>query len=274
MSELAKDALGASGRLFSRRVVLKGRKTGPALVSARDGRITAVDTGVTAAPQGAEDLGDWMLLPGVVDTHAHINEPGRTEWEGFHTGTRAAAAGGISTVVDMPLNSIPATTTLAALEIKAKAAAPLCRIDYGFWGGVVPGNAAELEPMVRAGALGFKCFLIDSGVDEFQMVTDADLRKAIPILAKLGVPLLVHAEVDCGAEVAANADPRRYSTYLASRPQRWEVEAIRRMIALSREFRCRVHIVHLSAADALDELARAKAEGVPITAETCPHYLC
>jgi len=218
------------------------------------------------------DLGDAALLPGIVDCHAHVNEPGRTEWEGFTTATSAAAAGGITTLVDMPLNSIPATTSREALATKAAAAAGQCAVDYGFWGGVVPGNQGELLPMVEAGALGFKAFLIHSGVDEFPMSRREDLARAMPLLAQAGVPLLVHAE-KTDHEGEPEGDPRRYETYLRSRPQSWEVEAIRMMIDLCREHRCRVHVVHLSAADALEDIRRAKEEGLPFTVETCPHYL-
>ncbi len=245
----------------------------PAALAIRDGTIAEISAyEAPAAGLPLVEGGDQVLMAGIFDTHAHINEPGRTDWEGFLTATRAAAAGGITTVVDMPLNSIPATTTLAALRVKMETAAGKCAIDYGFWGGVVPGNAAELEPMVRAGVLGFKCFLIESGVDEFPMAREADLRIAMPILARLGVPLLVHAELDCGS-LSTDAGERDYRGYLESRPPKWEVEAIRMMIGLARETGCAVHIVHLSAADALADIRAARAAGVPITVETCPHYL-
>lgn len=260
-------------------VVLPGTSAPvPAMFEVFEGRIRQVQVTDGAVHEAVSagvpvfDFKDLVVLPGLVDTHAHINEPGRTDWEGFETATRAAAVGGITTVIDMPLNSIPATTSLAALGTKEAAASGKCRIDYGFWGGVIPGNSAELEPMVRAGAFGFKCFLCPSGVDEFPHVVEKDLRAAMPILARLGVPLLVHAELESPVAVHER-DPRKYRGFLESRPQKWEVDAIRQVIELARETGCRTHIVHLSAADALPILERARAEGVSITAETCPHYL-
>jgi allantoinase len=255
----------------SERVLLPGeREPVAATLLIRDGRFEAVARGLSSS--AAIDFGRQVIMPGLVDTHAHINEPGRTEWEGFRTATRAAAAGGITTVVDMPLNSIPATTSVAALETKSRSAHGACRIDYGFWGGVIPGNAAELAPMVRAGALGFKAFMIESGVDEFPASDEKTLLEAMRILAREGAPLLAHAETDCGAHVTARSE-RAYQAYLESRPPEWELAAIRTLIRLARETGCRTHVVHLSAAAAISELAAARAAGVPITAETCPHYL-
>jgi allantoinase len=212
-----------------------------------------------------------------VDAHVHVNEPGRTEWEGYETATRAAAAGGVTTIVDMPLNSIPPTTTLAGFEEKLEAAKGKCTVDVAFWGGVVPGNTAELAPLIDRGVRGFKCFLIHSGVDEFPHVTESDLRIAMPEIARLDSVLLVHAEVegpiDAVAAEVAGMDHSAYHTFLLSRPAAAEVEAIQTMVRLCRETGCRVHIVHLSAAEALPVLRAAKAEGLPMTAETCPHYL-
>ncbi len=229
---------------------------------------------------------DLIVSPGIVDTHVHVNEPGRTEWEGFDTATRAAAAGGVTTIVDMPLNSIPATTTVAALRAKRESARAQCHVDVGFWGGVVPGNDAELDGLVDAGVRGFKCFLVPSGVDEFPPVDEADLRRALPILARRKAPLLVHAELDIADRGTGTAEsgsslnphsallnPQSYSSYLATRPPEMELEAIRLMVRLAGEFRVSTHIVHVSSAEGVDELARAKSAGVPITAETCPHYL-
>lgn len=221
-----------------------------------------------------------VVMPGLVDTHVHINEPGRTEWEGFASATRAAAAGGVTTIVEMPLNSIPPTTTLENFQKKLAAADGQCSVDVGFWGGVVPGNTRELSRLHEAGVLGFKCFLIHSGVDEFPNVTESDLREAMPELARLGAVLIVHAEVPEAIDEAlkedggGQADPRKYSTFLKSRPREAENEAVQLMIRLSRETGGRVHIVHHSSADALPALRQARAEGLALTIETCPHYLC
>ncbi len=237
------------------------------------GKIVAIEPYDSPSPAGrVVDAGNAVIMPGIVDTHAHINDPGRAEWEGFETATQAAAAGGVTTVVDMPLNSIPPTTTLAGLEAKLKAAQGHCWIDYGFWGGIIPGNEGELEKLAEAGALGFKAFMIQSGVDEFPMVTDKDLARAMPILARLGVPLLAHAELE-GPAAAVSDGPTSYKAYLASRPRAWENRAIRRLIELAEEHECHTHIVHLSSSDALPDLAKARRKNLPITVETCPHYL-
>jgi allantoinase len=223
------------------------------------------------------------VMPGLVDTHVHINEPGRTEWEGFSSATRAAAAGGVTSLVDMPLNSIPATTNPQALHAKQAAARGKCWVDVGFWGGVVPGNIQQLEPLLEAGVLGFKCFLIPSGVAEFQHVCESDLRIACVELKRLDAVLIVHAELpgpvdhamQALKELNANApDPRRYSTFLSSRPRGAEDEAVALVIRLCRETGCRMHIVHHSSSGSLPALRAARSEGLPITVETCPHYLC
>jgi allantoinase len=220
-------------------------------------------------------------MPGLVDTHVHVNEPGRTEWEGFETATRAAAAGGVTTMVDMPLNSIPATTTLEGFESKLAAARGKLSVDVGFWGGVVPGNTGELRKLWEAGVVGFKCFLIHSGVDEFPNVAEGDLREAMPELARLGALLIVHAEVPGPVAAACcrtdegdeGASTTSYETFLHSRPRAAENEAVNLMIRLSRETGCRIHVVHHSSADALPALRTARKFGLPITVETCPHYL-
>lgn len=253
----------------------------PAVVVVEHGRIAALRNW-RDLPALAEihDVGDAVLLPGLVDSHVHINEPGRTEWEGFATATRAAAAGGVTTLIDMPLNCVPETIDVAALEAKRNAAQGQAWVDWAAWGGVVRGNADELQPLARAGVAGFKCFLIHSGIDGFAWVDERNLRLALEALRGSGLPLLAHAElagpVD-DATLALNATPaawRHYDTYLASRPQRSEYEAIALLIRLAEEFRTPVHVVHLSgSAAALDQLGSARRHGLPITVETCPHYL-
>jgi allantoinase len=257
--------------LRSTRVVTAGG-VAPATVLFGQGRIEAVLSDAPVMP-GVLDVGSDVVSPGVVDCHVHINEPGRTEWEGFDTATRAAAAGGVTTLVDMPLNSLPVTTTRAALDAKVAASEGQRFVDVGFWGGVVPGNTADLPALARAGVLGCKGFLVHSGIDEFPNVAEADLVEALPVLRDQGLPFLAHAELDLGAEID-EPDPRRYRGYLQSRPPAWEDEAIRLLVALCRKTRCAVHIVHLSSASSVETLRRARAEGLPITVETCPHYLC
>jgi allantoinase len=256
----------------------------PAAVHVAGGTIARV-AAWDDVPAGArvDDAGELALMPGIVDTHVHLNEPGRTEWEGFATATTAAAIGGVTTLVDMPLNSIPPTTTREAFAVKRAAARGQCAVDVGFWGGVVPGNAGELAGLVADGVRGFKCFLVDSGVAEFGWVGEAELAPAMQILATLrhaagtAVPLLVHAEVagpiDAVAAEIAHRDPRAYRTYLDSRPPAAEEQAIALATRLCRATRARTHIVHHSAASALPQLRAAHAEGLPLSAETCPHYL-
>ncbi|GAC1369393.1 MAG: allantoinase AllB [Hymenobacter sp.] len=219
------------------------------------------------------DVGPRAVLPGVIDPHVHINEPGRTEWEGFDTATRAALAGGLTTLVDMPLNSVPVTTSVANLAIKRAATTDQLHTNVGFWGGVVPGNAADIEPLIAAGVLGFKAFLTHSGIADFPNVTEADLRQVMPILARYRLPLLVHCELSGADGAWKQPDPRSYANYLASRPPSWEDEAVALMIRLCGEFNCPVHIVHLSAASCLAPIAAAKAQGLPLTVETGQHYL-
>jgi allantoinase len=262
--------------LRSRRVVLPTGEE-PATVHVRDGVIVEIgpydsDRAVSdraGSDRAGEDLGDTALLPGLVDTHVHINEPGRTEWEGFATATRAAAAGGVTTIIDMPLNSIPPTVSVAALRVKQEAAAGQCHVDVGFWGGAVPGNLADLRPLHEAGVFGFKAFLIDSGVPEFPPLDPAALRAA---LGTVGPALfVVHAE-DPSLVLVSQPSPR-YADFLASRPPSAESSAIAQAIAAARATGTRTHVLHLSAAAALPALAAARADGVPITVETCPHYL-
>ncbi|HKN16204.1 MAG TPA: allantoinase AllB [Candidatus Sulfotelmatobacter sp.] len=223
------------------------------------------------------DFGDAAILPGLVDSHVHIDEPGRTDWEGFETATRAAAAGGYTLLVDMPLNCLPATTTVAALEAKRTAAKGKCHVDWRPWGGVVHDNQNDVETLAAIGVPGFKCFLINPGIDGFTMVTEQQLRAALPHIARTGLPLLVHAElpelIDRATEALAGADWSSYSTYLRSRPDEAELAAIRMMLSLCREYGFRLHIVHLSTSRALQELRAARAEGLAVSVETCPHYL-
>ena len=225
------------------------------------------------------DAGGAAILPGVVDSHVHVNEPGRTEWEGFESATKAAAAGGVTALVDMPLNSIPATTTLEAFQEKKAAAAGKMFVDVGFWGGVVPGNAGEVRPLVDAGVLGFKCFLVDSGVAEFQHVEEADLRQALRELRACDTVLLAHAELPGPIERAAKAlaakgiDRRSYRYHLEGRPKAAEDEAVALLVALCREYKSRTHVVHHCSSTSLQTLRAARDEGLPFSAETCPHYL-
>lgn len=262
-----------------RRVVTE-HGIGPASVHITRGYISSIsvfEDVPSSALEVIEADPESIVMAGLVDTHVHVNEPGRTDWEGFETATRAAAAGGVTTIVDMPLNSIPATTTLDGLKAKLAAAEGKLYVDTAFWGGVVPGNTAELEKLWVAGVVGFKCFLIHSGVDEFPNVTEKDLREAMPVLARLGAPLIVHAEVPGPVEACCQSvsgeSSSSYETFLRSRPREAENEAVALMIRLARETGCRIHIVHHSSADALSLLRNAKRFGLPLTVETCPHYL-
>ena len=235
------------------------------------GRIKAVSDARGAPGARVEDFGDAVVMPGLVDTHVHVNEPGRTSWEGFETATRAAAAGGVTTSLDMPLNSIPATTSVRALEEKRASAAGKCWVDVGFIAGVVPGNVSELEPLCKAGVRAFKCFLAPSGVDEFTQVTERDLRAALPILTRNGVPLMVHAELP--KRLLPCPSTRRYAEYLASRPDAAEADAVALLIKLAKEFKTHIHIVHVSSAESVKLIRQARSRGIAITGETCPHYL-
>jgi allantoinase len=251
----------------------------PAAVLVDGERIRAVVSPGEVPAEGYKihDFGEAAILPGLVDSHVHINDPGRADWEGFETATRAAAAGGYTLLVDMPLNCLPATTTVAALEAKRAAAQGRCRVDWAAWGGVVHDNPSDIEALAAAGVPGFKCFLINPGIDGFTMVTEQQLRPALPHVARTGLPLLVHAElpspIDRATDALANADWRRYSTYLQSRPDEAELAAIRLMLSLCREYGFRLHIVHLSTTQALGELRAARSEGLAVSVETCPHYL-
>ncbi|HEY5837355.1 allantoinase AllB [Streptomyces sp.] len=247
----------------------------PASVAVSGGKISAVRAYDAAVPDGARltDLGDDVLLPGLVDTHVHINDPGRTEWEGFATATAAAAAGGITTLIDMPLNSIPPTTSTGHLDIKRETARGRVHTDTGFWGGAVPGNAKDLRPLHDAGVFGFKCFLLHSGVDEFPQLSPAELEEAIAELTRFDGLLIVHAEDPGLIDGAPQKQGPKYADFLASRPPAAEDTAIAGLIALAERYRARIHILHLSSASALPLIAEARREGVRITVETCPHFL-
>jgi allantoinase len=263
---------------FLSQKVVTPRGIGAAAVLVEDGRILdVVAPDQLPAQIPVKDFGEAAILPGLVDSHVHINEPGRTEWEGFRTATRAAAAGGCTLLVDMPLNCLPATTTVSALEAKRKAASGQCHVDWMAWGGVVSDNQEHIERLAAAGVPGFKCFLIHPGIDGFTMVDERQLRAALPHVARTGLPLLVHAElpgpVDAATRRLAQADWSKYSTCLQSRPDEAEISAIRLMISLCREYHFRLHIVHLATSQALDMLRAAKSEGLPLSVETCPHYL-
>jgi allantoinase len=270
------------GQAFLSRRVAAPDGIRPAAILVRDGKIEGLSP-VSQVPADTDvhDFGESAILPGLVDSHVHINEPGRTEWEGFETATRAAAAGGYTTLVDMPLNCLPPTTTVDALAAKRKAAEGRCWVDWLTWGGVVADNQQHIEPLAAAGVPGFKCFLIHPGIDGFTMVTEPELRAALPHVAQTGLPLLVHAELPGPVDEATrrlqnnndDANWSRYSTYLQSRPEEAELAAIRLLLSLCRQYKFRLHIVHLSASSALGELCAARAEGLPVSVETCPHYL-
>ncbi|OFY65649.1 MAG: allantoinase [Bacteroidetes bacterium RIFCSPLOWO2_02_FULL_36_8] len=246
----------------------------PATIVYSKGKITSVIKGkpdITNIP--VRDVGNSLIMPGLIDPHVHINEPGRTEWEGFETATRSAAAGGITTLMDMPLNSFPVTTTKAAFFKKIKATKKKLLVNCGFLGGLIPQNSPLQDEFLQCGIWGIKAFLTHSGIDEFPNVTSSDLRKALKKIADNGMTLLVHCEI--AGRIKKNTIPEnKYSSHLNSRPDSWELNAIRLMVKLCEEYRCRIHIVHLSSANALPVIRQAKEKGLPLTVETCPHYLC
>lgn len=253
--------------LRSRRVITPSGVR-PALIQVLEGRIAAVGGYGDGGPR-VIDYGDLVIMPGLVDSHVHVNEPGRTEWEGFETATRAAAAGGVTTIVDMPLNSIPPTTSVAAFQLKREALMGKAWVDVALWGGAVPDNAAELELLLDAGAVGFKCFMVDSGVPEFPPLSITEIAEVAGVLSEARAPLIVHAE---SPEHLGPAGPT-YPEYLRSRPASGEDAAIERLRDISERTRTRIHVVHLSSAGALDTLRRAREATVSLTAETTPHYL-
>ncbi len=246
-------------------------KLQPATIEIADGKITHIYTEKQA---DALDYGHAVIMPGCIDAHVHINEPGRTDWEGFETATRAALAGGTTSIVDMPLNSSPVTVSVKDLQAKLEAGEGKMNCHVGFYGGVIPGNAGELEGLAKAGVLGFKCFLVHSGIDDFPNVGREDLEKAMPILDRSGLPLLAHCEwIEKEEKNGLKDNPGSYAAYLNSRPKKWENDAVALMIELSEKYNCPVHIVHVSSAEALVLIQKAKEKGLKITAETCPQYL-
>jgi allantoinase len=262
------------------RRVFANRRLGPAAIHVADGRVAAV-TAYDEVEPGAplHDAGERLVTPGLVDSHVHVNEPGRAEWEGFACATAAAAAGGVTTIVDMPLNCIPATTSSAAAEAKRAALEGQAHVDVALWGGLVPGGAAAIDELAAFGVAGIKCFLCPSGVDEFPHVGRADLEQALPRLAALGLPLLVHAESPAtlaraaAALDAARPDPRAHATWLAARPAEAEVEAVAMLVDLARRHRAAIHVVHVASAAVPPMIAAARAEGLAVSGEACPHHL-
>ncbi len=256
--------------IYSNRCWLEG-KLQPATICFEGNIITAIHQHRT---EDAEDAGNHIIMPGVIDAHVHINEPGRTEWEGFDTATQAAAAGGMATIVDMPLNAIPVTTSVNAFDEKLAASKSKLHVNVGFYGGLIPGNQKDLERLMKAGVLGIKCFLTHSGIDEFPNVNEKEVAAAMPLIAKYDLPILAHCEIFKKAVENKFSDfPNSYRYYLASRPKKWENDAIDLMIKLCRKHHCATHIVHVSSAEALPAIQKAKEKGLPLTAETCAHYI-
>lgn len=269
MSVIQADLMIRANRIMTEAGEISG------CVVVRDGAVVAVEpSGSLATADTVVELhDDEVLLPGVVDSHVHVNDPGRSAWEGFTSATRAAAAGGVTTIVDMPLNSLPPTVDVAALKVKRKTAEPQAYVDVGFWGGAVPGNVSELRPLHDAGVFGFKCFLLHSGVDEFAPLSADQLESAAREIASFDGLLIVHAEDSQAIDAAPTASGRSYGDFLRSRPRGAENLAVAQVVEVSRQTGCRVHILHVSSAETLPVIASARAEGIAITAETCPHYL-
>jgi allantoinase len=262
--------------LRSRRVLFEG-KIKPADIYIERGMITDVDRTCTLKPGAVvTDFGSDLIMPGVIDCHTHINEPGRTEWEGFESATKAAAAGGITLLVDMPLNSSPVTISAENLQTKVESSTDKLWVDTAFYGGVIPSSLNAIPDLILGGVVGLKAFMVHSGIDEFPATGERELRHALKVCRQAGIPLLAHAEVENRANAPENpsSSPRSYTAYMHSRPPEWELEAIRMLIKLCEATDARVHIVHLSAAEALPEIEDARKRGLPLTVETCPHYLC
>ncbi|MDH3710119.1 MAG: allantoinase AllB [Cyclobacteriaceae bacterium] len=258
----------SSNRILTPEGLIKG------YLVVHEGIIESIHADESAPPELSNyQTGDWVVMPGLIDPHVHINEPGRTHWEGFDTATRAAAAGGITTLVDMPLNSSPVTTSKKAFTEKLKAANASTHVNVAFWGGLVPSSLNELPELLKSGVMGIKVFLCHSGIDDFPQITTKELRAASPYFQASKLPLLVHAELPTKETKSDYPDAGSYAAYLNSRPAQWELDAIEMMINFCEEFRVPVHIVHLATAKALPMIKKAKARSLPITVETCPHYL-
>ena len=254
----------------SRIITSEGEVDGYVII--KEGKIEDVINTLGIHDERVVDVADKIIMPGIIDPHVHINEPGRTDWEGFNTATKAALAGGITTLVDMPLNSSPVTISAKAFDEKISVAQKNLHTNCGFWGGVIPGNEHDIAGLIEKGVLGFKAFLTHSGIDEFPNVTEADLRKTMPIIAKHNLPLLVHCEITDNSQLTTD-NSRSYANYLASRPRKWENDAIALVIRLCKEYNCRTHIVHLSSSDSIEQTTKAKQKGLPLTVETGQHYL-
>ncbi len=259
--------------IYSRRVVLPN-SIKEATIFIKNAKIVKITEGGIFNGENIENVGDAVVMAGLIDPHVHINEPGRTEWEGFDTATRAAAAGGVTSMIEMPLNASPVTTTKAAFDLKIQATEGKLHVNCGFYGGLVPDNFDDLADLMRSGVFGIKCFLTHSGIDEFPNVTESDLRKAMPLIAEFGLPILAHCEIDSPLtkQIFFQKHPTNYLAYLHSRPKTWENRAIELMLRLCEETNCRTHIVHLSSADLILKLKNAKKR-LPLTVETTPQYL-
>lgn len=258
--------------IYSKRCWIKG-KLQEATVFFEDGVITNINKGAPDLFSDIYNVGENILMPGVIDAHVHINEPGRTEWEGFDTATQAAAAGGITSIIDMPLNASPVTTTAKAFKEKLTTSEGKLHVNVGFYGGLVPGNLNDVEELIQQGLLGIKAFLTHSGIDEFPNVSERELHLMAPVLAKYNLPLLVHCELTDDRFNDLDEHPKSYVSYLNSRPKQWENKAVELLINICREYHCPVHIVHVSSAETLNAIQKAKQDGLPLTAETCPHYI-
>jgi allantoinase len=258
--------------IYSKKCWIEG-KLQEATVFFENGIITQIQKGTPESFESIKNASNSILMPGIIDAHVHVNEPGRKEWEGFDTATQAAAAGGITTIVDMPLNSSPVTTTAKAFKEKLAATKGKMHVNVGFYGGLVPGNYKDLEELIQQGVLGIKAFLIHSGIDEFPNVTEKELNDAAPLFAKYNLPLLAHCELPDDTPNDLAVHPTHYKSYLNSRPKRWENKAVELMISICKKHNTPTHIVHVSSAEALDQIKNAKAESLQLTAETCPHYI-